>query len=54
MAHCLPLIIYAFAAVFGFLHARPYNQYRSSNDGNSSLLADGKIYSGEATYYDRT
>lgn len=53
MALYLLLIIYAFVGIFGFLHAHPYHQRRSSNESNSSLLADSEMNSGEATYYDR-
>jgi hypothetical protein len=54
MSHYFTLFICAFAMFFGSLDARPYNQRRSLDNGNSSLPLDGKIYSGNATYYDRT
>ena len=54
MSHYFTLFIFAFALFFGLLDSRPYDQHRSFDDVTPSLSSDGNVYSGEATYYDRT
>ena len=54
MSHYFTVLIGAFTLCFGLLDARHYSERLSRNDHNTTLISNLPVYSGEATYYDRT